>query len=367
MRAATRTATVHNPLYITATPTSLIAKRIHQCSVAAESTPESRGEGQSLIGKISRRPLRAVWRHEERDFTVWLRDNIDVLSDQLGFELVNPEREQVAGNFSVDIVAETADGRPVVIENQLERSDHDHLGKLLTYLASFEARVAIWIVSEPRPEHVQAVTWLNQANLVDFYLFKVEAVVIGDSAAAPLLTKIVGPSVETTAVGATKKEFAERHELRQRFWSSFIPAAGRAGILRGNRAARTDNWIDRREGPIAWILSIREHDAQVTLYVDGYGLVGNEAFVRSLLEHQPQIEERFGAALEWDIVEGRKHAKVVARIAGLGYREPEDRWPELERRLINTYAGLRAACDPYLAGADRAGRAAGQVVPTPEA
>ena len=182
----------------------------------------------------------------------------------------------------------------------------------------------------------------------------------------PLLTRIVGPSVETTAVGATKKEFTERHELRQRFWSSFIPAAGRAGILRGNRAPRTDNWIDRREGSIAWIWTIREHDAHVTLYVDSYGVAGNEAFVRSLQQFQPQIEESIGAPLVWDIVDGRKHAKVVARIAGLGYRESEDRWPELERRLIDTYAGLRAACDPYLAGADRAGRADGQAIPTPE-
>ena len=73
------------------------------------------------IGKIERRTLREVWPHEERDFTVWLRDNVDVLSDQLGFELVNAEREQAAGTFSVDLVAETADGRPVVVENQLER------------------------------------------------------------------------------------------------------------------------------------------------------------------------------------------------------------------------------------------------------
>ena len=167
------------------------------------------------------------------------------------------------------------------MENQLERSDHDHLGKLLTYLASFEARVAIWIVSEPRPEHVQAVTWLNQANLVDFYLFKVEAVVIGDSAAAPLLTKIVGPSVETTAVGATKKEFAERHELRQRFWSSFIPAAGRAGILRVATALPGPiTGSTGAKGRLPEYCQFGEHDAQVTLYVDGYGLVSNEAFVR---------------------------------------------------------------------------------------
>lgn len=104
------------------------------------------------IGKITRIPLREVWHREDRDFTTWIRDNIDVVAEQLGLELVNAEREQAAGSFSVDIVAETDDGRAVVIENQLERSDHDHLGKLLTYLAAFDAKVAVWIVSEPRPE-----------------------------------------------------------------------------------------------------------------------------------------------------------------------------------------------------------------------
>jgi hypothetical protein len=188
-----------------------------------------------MIGKISRRPLREVWRHEERDFTVWLRDNIDVLTEQLGFELVNAEREQAAGNFSVDIVAETVDGRRVVIENQLERSDHDHLGKLLTYLASFEASVAIWIVSEPRPEHVLAITWLNQANLVDFYLFKVEAVVIGDSAAAPLLSgrpRRSSPSATSCDSGSGRRS-SRRPVARER-----CGATARSGPTTGSTDGR---------------------------------------------------------------------------------------------------------------------------------
>jgi hypothetical protein len=85
---------------------------------------------------------------------------------------------------------------PVGIENQLERSNHDHLGKLLTYLAAYEASTAIWIVAEPRAEHVKAVAWLNDSSQANVYLLKVEAVRIGDSTPAPLLTKLVGPSPE---------------------------------------------------------------------------------------------------------------------------------------------------------------------------
>jgi RecB family endonuclease NucS len=98
---------------------------------------------RSEIGKIARVPLREVWKHEAANFTTWLRDNIDVLNDQLDIALANPEIEQAAGAFAVDLVAEDASGNPVIIENQLEKTNHDHLGKLLTYLVSFEAKTAI--------------------------------------------------------------------------------------------------------------------------------------------------------------------------------------------------------------------------------
>ena len=113
------------------------------------------------IGKIERVPLRQVWRHEALDFTTWLEQNIDALSEVLDLSLSSAEREQSAGDFSVDIVAEDGSGNTVIIENQLEQSDHDHLGKLVTYVSMLEAKAAIWIVAAPRPEHVRAVAWLN--------------------------------------------------------------------------------------------------------------------------------------------------------------------------------------------------------------
>src|SRR3954469_475192 len=140
------------------------------------------------VGRLERVPLREVWPHEALDFTRWLEENTDVLSEVLDFELQNVERERAAGSFSVDLIGEDGDSRPVVIENQLERSDHDHLGKLITYLTAFDAARAVWIVADPRPEHVGAVTWLNESSSSSFYLLKVEAVRILGSPPAPLLT-----------------------------------------------------------------------------------------------------------------------------------------------------------------------------------
>ena len=97
-------------------------------------------------------PLRQVWKHEAIDFTTWLEENIEILNEELDLNLLNPEREQSTGNFNVDILAQDQAGQNVVIENQLECTDHDHLGKLITYLTFFEAKTAIWIVKDYKPE-----------------------------------------------------------------------------------------------------------------------------------------------------------------------------------------------------------------------
>jgi RecB family endonuclease NucS len=117
-----------------------------------------------MIGKLQRVPLRDVWKHEATGFTKWLQDNIDVLGEVIDLNLSNAESEQSAGAFSADLVAEDESGNPVIIENQLEKSNHDHLGKVLTYLVAMGAKTAIWIVADPRPEHVSAISWLNESS-----------------------------------------------------------------------------------------------------------------------------------------------------------------------------------------------------------
>ncbi|HEY2882721.1 MAG TPA: DUF4268 domain-containing protein, partial [Pirellulales bacterium] len=116
------------------------------------------------IARLDPVPLRDLWRNEEYDFSLWLYENIQVLGDVLGMQLHDPQREVVAGSFTVDLVADADEIGRVVIENQLESSDHDHLGKLITYLTNLEAKVAVWITPRARPEHVRAITWLNETT-----------------------------------------------------------------------------------------------------------------------------------------------------------------------------------------------------------
>lgn len=187
----------------------------------------------ATIGKIERVPIRQAFQHEAANFTSWLERNIETLSEELGLKLTVVEREKSVGSFTVDLFCEDDQGHTVIIENQLERTDHDHLGKLLTYLVNLEAKTAIWVATEVRPEHQRVIDWLNAATPADisFYFVKVEAIRIEDSPYAPLFTVLVRPDEQTREIGEQKKEIAERHGLHEQFWSQLLEASkGRTNL-----------------------------------------------------------------------------------------------------------------------------------------
>ena len=120
------------------------------------------GNDEHLISRLEFQRLRDVFRDEARHFTIWLEEHLEVLGERLGIELNIVQREKEVGDFNVDLLCEDSQGRKVIIENQLERTDHDHLGKLLTYLVNLDASAAIWLTGEPRPEHQKVIDWLNE-------------------------------------------------------------------------------------------------------------------------------------------------------------------------------------------------------------
>ncbi len=128
------------------------------------------------LDTIEKVDLRDVWPHEALDFTKWMAEekSLKMLSDAVGVELELLETESSVGSFNVDIYAqESGTGRKVIIENQLEETNHDHLGKVITYAAGKSAEVVIWVVKRARDEHRQAIEWLNQHTDSEFGFFQV--------------------------------------------------------------------------------------------------------------------------------------------------------------------------------------------------
>jgi hypothetical protein len=304
-----------------------------------------------MIGKIKQVPLRDVWKHEALDFTRWLEENLDVLSDKIGIVLLNAEREKNAGDFNVDLVAEDENGNPVIIENQLEKSDHNHLGKIITYLTAIEAKAAIWIVSEPRPEHVAAISWLNGSSAASFYLLKVQAIRIDDSKPAPLLTLIVGPSDESRHIGERKKEMAERYIIREQFWSQLLAYSKTQTKLHATISPSRHNWIATSAGlsGLAYNYSITKHEANIELYIDkGKEMEEqNLKIFRQLQQHREAIENNFGGPLDWQELENKRACRICIRIPG-GYRDPESEWPDIQKRMVDTMVRLERALTPYI-------------------
>lgn len=305
------------------------------------------GSSPPAVGKLERVALREVWKHEALDFTRWLQENVDVLSDVLGLNLDNVEREQSAGTFSVDLVAEDEAGNPIVIENQLEKSNHDHLGKLITYLTAVEAKTAVWIVSEPRPEHVRAIGWLNESSAASFYLLKVEAIRIGVSPPAPLLTLIVGPSPESRQAGAAKQEIAERYDLRRAFWTGLLERAKTRTKLHASISPGKSNYIVTGAGRsgLIYSYSIHKHGSQIELYIDkGPDSDSENAAIFDALHARRQaIETSFGEALGWQRLDGKRACRIAKTLHSGGYRNPEEDWPGIQDEMIDVMVRLEGA------------------------
>lgn len=296
--------------------------------------------------------MREVWAHEALDFTQWLQLNIDVLNEALDLEIVNVDREQAAGKFSIDLVAEDIHGRRLIIENQLERSDHDHLGKLITYLTAIQAKGAIWIVKDPRPEHVAAVQWLNQALETDFYMVKVEAVTIQGSDPAPLFTLIVGPSQEAKEIGQTRKDVAERYALRNSWWTQLIEQSAQRTKLHAHIKPGDYSWIGVSAGypGINYNYTVTQSGRTAELYIDrGRGADDeNRRLFGELYARCERAEAEFGGPLIWEELEGKRACRVRYSLNDGGYRAEQQLWPELHRSQIDGMIRLERALKPLI-------------------
>ncbi|MFL1013259.1 DUF4268 domain-containing protein [Flavisericum labens] len=306
------------------------------------------------VEKIIRIPIREAFPYEARSFTPWLCENIEVLGDAIGIELINAEREQSTGSFNVDIKAENDNGDIVVIENQYGASDHDHLGKLITYLTSFEAKVAIWIVETPKQEHINAISWLNEAdNGCDFYFLKIEAIKIGESNPAPLLSKIIGPSEESKQIGKIKKEDSLRHKQRRAFWTKLLSVTSTKKVTTFSAISPSgDAWIGASSGVrgLSFVFWVNQHSVRIELRIDrGKGSEDeNLTILRTLEKSKQNIEESFGGGLNWDELEGYRVCSVRKEYDLGGYRDDEEKWDSIIDQVVGAMNSLINATKKHI-------------------
>lgn len=259
--------------------------------------------------------LRSIWQHEALNFTPWVAENVDLLADAVGLDITVDETESYVGDFNVDIYAsETGTDRKIIIENQLEDTDHDHLGKLITYASGKGADVVIWIVKHAREEHRAAVEWLNNHtdDKIGFFLCEIKLFQIGDSLIAPSFNVVERPNDWTKEI---KKTTAANPTQQQRleYWQAFNDYAFEKKEFAkefNKRKPTTDHWMDFSIGSSACHICVTQIQKRNAIGVELYINDDKELF-KSLLSNKDEIESVIGFALDWRELPERKASRIV--------------------------------------------------------
>jgi len=290
------------------------------------------------LGRIERVDLRSIWTSEDREFTPWLAqpENLEILGETLGIELQLEAQEKDVGPFRADILCKnTAENDSwVVIENQIEKTDHKHLGQLLTYASGLQASTIVWISAEFSDEHRAALDWLNRmANKsARFFGLEIELWKIGDSPAAPRFNVICQPNDWEAIVDEAKSALAEgegtpSQNLRIRYWTAFRSYLRDIKSLLRAQKPSTDHWysfgIGTARAHTSALIITRDDKIAVELAITS---LDAKAIFRSLLAKKGEIEAAIGAPLDWRELPEKKVSRIVLFKSVDPYDEKS--WPE---------------------------------------
>jgi hypothetical protein len=261
--------------------------------------------------------LRTVWPHEALDFTPWLSqdDNITLLADAIGIDITVDETESSVGDFNVDIFAsETGTDRKIIIENQLEDTNHDHLGKLITYASGKSADIVIWVVKHAREEHKAAIEWLNNHtdDSVGFFLCEIKLYRIGNSEPAVKFEVIEKPNDWTKEIKKSES-INETQQLRYEYWVAFEDYAFKNPIFAKNfkkRKPSKNHWLNFSIGSSACHIAVSQIKQRNELDVELYISDDTELY-NSLYENKTDIELISGLSFDWRELPDRKASRIV--------------------------------------------------------
>lgn len=278
-----------------------------------------REEGTMALAKLKKVDLREEWKHEALDFTKWLaqEENLQLLSEEIGIDISLIQTEASVGKFAVDILAEEENtGRKVVIENQLGTTNHDHLGKIITYASGFDAEIVIWIVKDVRDEHKQAVDWLNEHtdDKVNIFAIRMELWQIDASPYAPKFHVVSQPNDWAKAIkkSTTQSDLSDRRLMQLEFWTQFKEYAISHHSNLPLRKAHPKHWYDISIGTskshLCLIVDVDNEQVRCDFYI-----ANSKPLFKALLENKAAIEDSLSDHdLEWIELEGKKACQIRA-------------------------------------------------------
>lgn len=304
------------------------------------------------FGRLKPLELRNIWPHEASSFTPWLAEHLPALGEALGVDLELQDIEAEVGDFSLDILAkDLGTGRTVVIENQLTSTDHDHLGKLLTYAAGHNAGTVIWVARSIRDEHRQALEWLNQRTDKEtgFFAVTVSVFQIDDSKPAFEFLPVVFPN-EWQKASLSRKDTTGRGEAYRAFFQNLIDVLRTQHRFTSAKIGQPQNWYNFPTGISGLTYGAtfaQGGKIRTELYIDvGNGGV-NKAIFDRLFAERKNIETAFGGVLEWERMDAKQASRVAVYRPG-SIQMPPEQLSELSGQIIGSLLRLKAALSPSL-------------------
>lgn len=287
--------------------------------------------GEPSLGRLEPVPLRTHWTDEARDFTPWLAEgtNLSLLGETIGLDLELEGVEVRVGAFKADILArEVGSGEYVLIENQLERTNHDHLGKLVTYASGLGANAVIWISREITEEHRRAIDWLNEVttDAVGFFALEIELWRIGESPPAAKFNLVSQPNEWATAVsgGTSGREPTAASALQLEFWEEFVEFSRDRGFPMGLKKAHARSWYTIAIGRAGFVISLTLSTMKKRLGCELYMRSSDPAF-ELLSMSRDDIEAELGE-LEWQSLPEKQAGRIVQYRQG--DLDERTTWPE---------------------------------------
>ncbi len=305
------------------------------------------------LGILKEVNVRELWKHEQYDFSEWIakEKNIEMLNDILGLTLMDVDKEVFVGAYRCDLVAkDETTGIKVIIENQLEASNHDHLGKIITYASGLSAAVVVWIVTEAREEHKSAIEWLNNNTNkdVNFFFLEIHAYKIGDSLPAPKFEVIEKPNdfIKSIKGQSNSSELNKSQSERLEFWTLFNDVVIERGKPFNLRKASTDHWYDVSIGTSEAHLSItlvnKENYAGIELYIND-----SKNLFNALFEKREEIENSSNLIFDWQRLDSKKASRIICKIQGLNF-DDHSNYAELMNKIIDNVLIMRKTFKQYI-------------------